>query len=227
MNDFQNKLDSIDKNKIKDFLLSLKKPCYESELLRLAFNCKDISGTSSLELYQNHFVLFYFLYKLQEEFYRENKYLHVHFMRTFVIDYPVIGKCRFYNENQGSFCMTDCETKNSYCDFHLKQIENEIDNLSIKYFYLDENNFSNLNKETAEQFINGSWEVLTNYNEYKKSFEILKLPESADISLIKKQFKILAKKYHPDHGEENHYKFNEINRAYRFLMKIIPQFNNK
>lgn len=220
MEDFEEKLNLLDKEKLIDFLNKLTKPCYETELLKIAFQNNEVLNVDSLTLYQNHFLLFYLLYQLQNEFYKEEKYLHVHFMRTILLKYPIKGKCRYFIENSSSFCNNDTDSDKNYCQRHLKQIDNEIENLSIKYFYLDKENYYKLDKDTAEEFINGAWEILFNYEEYKKSFEILELPESSDMETIKKQFKILAKKYHPDHGEITHNKFNEINRAYRFLLKI-------
>ena len=56
MNDFEKRFRALDKQKIVTFLISLEKPCYESELLRVAFNNKDVMDTDALTLYQNHFL---------------------------------------------------------------------------------------------------------------------------------------------------------------------------
>jgi len=225
---FEENLKRINVEKLKEFLFGLKAPCYETELMRASFQNKDALRCDSLELYQNHFTLFYVLYKLQEEYYKENKYLNVHFMRTFLSDYPEYSKCRFYDEHTGLFCMAEVLDRSSYCDFHNKIVgEYEIEQLSTKYFYYDTENYSKLDKDTAEQFINGTWEILTNYNKVKESFQALELAESYDLEIIKKQFRLLAKKYHPDLGESTHKKFNDVNRAYRFLMQTIPYIKKK
>ncbi len=224
MNEFATRLEEIDREKLKEHLLTLESPCYESELFRIAFPQNDISSIDSLALYQNHFLLFHVLYKLQEDFYREGKYLFVHFMRTFLVDYPEKGDCRFYDEYTGRFCMAACPHEKGYCDFHLKKIgELEIEELSTRYFYLDSQNFERLDRETAEAFITGAWETLKYYDEYKKSFDVLGLSETADINMIKRRFRTLAKKYHPDLGEKSHEKFNEINRAYQLLVRLYSQ----
>ncbi|OHD15272.1 MAG: hypothetical protein A2Y34_06040 [Spirochaetes bacterium GWC1_27_15] len=227
MDDFTQKLELLNKDKLIDFLSSLKKPCFESELLKVVFQDNDILRVDALTLYQNHFLLFHLLYLLQQDYYKQNKYLHVHFMRTFLLEYPKEGKCRFYNDDLGLFCGADSSLENNYCDFHYKKLENEIEHLSTKYFYLDKENYYKLDKDTAESFINGTWEILANYGEYKKSFETLELPETSDIEMIKKQFKTLAKKYHPDMGADSHKKFNEINRSYRLLLRLLPFFDKK
>lgn len=226
MDQFSNKLNSINKKKIKEFLLSLKSPAYESTLLKLAFPDMDILNASALTLYQNHFVLFHLLYLLQNYFYPHNKYLHIHFMRTFLIDYPGENQCRFYEETFNRFCLAECPNHKSYCDFHLKIVgENKIEELSSKYFYLDHNNYYSLDEKTAASFINGAWEILTHYKSYRKSFEVLDLPETSDLKIIKKKFRYLAKRYHPDLRNGSPEKFYEINRAYRLLMTLIPKMN--
>ena len=223
---FYDRLDLIDIEIIKEALnngISNNKMFFESELMRIAFNDKNILNCDSLTLYQNHFVLFYLLYKLQEEYFQQNKYLHVHFMRTKLNDYPKKNRCRFYDEHNGKFCNVESKEDKYYCEFHEKKIGvSEIEELSTKYFYFDIDNYYKLDKETADAFINGTWEVLANFDKVRNCFVTLELPEVYDIELIKKQFKVLAKKYHPDMGEQSHQKFNEINRAYRFLIQTIP-----
>ncbi|MBN2546799.1 MAG: DnaJ domain-containing protein [Spirochaetes bacterium] len=231
-NEFDDKIKQLDIKKLKKFLLELRGPCFESELLKVIFHNINIMSLDSLTLYQSHFMLFYLLYNLQNEFYKENKYLHIHFMRTFLAEYPDKNKCRFYNEYLGNFCNDKCQNDDIYCNFHLKKMgQSNLENLSSKYFYLDKSNYYKIDKDNAEELINGAWEVLANYEDYKKSFQILDLPETADLSMIKKRYKYLAKKYHPDcinfeSPEINlDKKFNEINNAYRYLLKILELKN--
>lgn len=226
--DFAHYFSEIDKEKVKTHLLSLSEPCYESTLLRIAFPDMSISTASPLILYRNHFLLFHLLYQLQDEFYKDDKYLFVHFMRTFLLPYPQSGQCRFYEEYSGRFCNTITSDHQSYCEFHQHQLgESAIELLSVKYFYLDESNFFNLNEETAEAFINGTWEILRNYDAYQKSFEVLGISETWDTEKIKKRFRVLAQTHHPDKGAASHEKFNEINNAYCLLMKAIPNHHAK
>ena len=227
MNNFDNILNNININEIKKFLLSLKKPCYESELLKIAFKDIDILNTDSLSLYQSHFVLFHILHKLKIEFEKDNKYLHVHFMRIFLLDYPEKFKCRFYDEKLSDFCKDSCNKNDYYCNFHFNKIsDNQLELISDRYFYLDQSNFCKLDMNTIDSFLSGTWEILANYDEYKKSFDILDLPETATLPEIKKRFKFLAKKYHPDKGSNIENKFKEINNAYQLLLRIIPNKKN-
>lgn len=225
--DFFRQLETVSREKVAEHLLSLTKPCYESELLKIAFDLESISSLDSLSLYQHHFLLYYLLYTLQDEFYKENKYLHIHFMRTFLSDYPAPGQCRFYDQYSGTFCHEKTEEPaESYCSFHREKVGDlEIEHLSTKYFYYDIENFFKLDKKTAEDFMNGSWEILGSYDKIRESFKILDLPETSGIELIKQRFKELAKKYHPDVSGDNHTKFNRINNAYRILIKTVSLNN--
>jgi hypothetical protein len=221
VDEFSKRVGEIDQEKLKHYLGTLQSPCYESQLLRIAFPEMEISSSEPLTLYQNHFLLFHVLYRLQDEFYQEEKYLFIHFMRTMVVPYPEDSFCRFYEELLGRFCQAACPAGHQYCEFHANQLgDTALNELSLRYFYLDQENFYKLDEETATAFINGTWEILTHYGKYQKSFKILGLPETADLRMIKKRFRQLAKEYHPDRGAQSNHKFHEINNAYQLLMHI-------
>jgi hypothetical protein len=220
---FENHLASVQTNELKSYLTSAIEPCYESTLLRLAFPDVDIVRCNTLELYQHHFILFHLLYQFQEEFADNDQYLRVHFMRTQLFDYPENDHCRFFDDTYNRFCSEACDPTSGYCDFHRRLVgETELDALSIKYFYKDINNYYKLDEKTAELFVKGTWEILSNYDLYKESFSLLNIAETNDLNKIKKSFRNLAKKYHPDHGSESAEQFYKINNAYQLLMRIIP-----
>jgi len=63
-----------------------------------------------------------------------------------------------------------------------------------------------------------------------KARNILELPEEFDENLLKKQYRLLAMKYHPDKNKDNtNAKFSEINNAYEYLSKeyIKQNFQNE
>lgn len=217
------KLAGIDRGAVVRHLRALTAPCYESTLLRIAFPDMEIASASPLDLYRNHFALFHLLYRLQEEFYQEGVYLHVHFMRIFLAEYPVSGKCRYYIDDTGRFCGEDCVGEDDYCLFHRKRVgKSALETLSVKYFYLDRDNFDRLDEKTAEAFLQGAWELLTRYREYEKSLSVLGITGAPDLITVKRNFRRLAMEHHPDRGAESHRRFNEINRAYRLLLRVIP-----
>jgi len=223
---FEKHLSQVSISEIQNYLTTMTEPCYESTLLQIAFPDIKIIDCSTLALYQHHFVLFYILYKLQDQFGKNNQYLHVHFMRTLLLSYPEKGNCRFFDDVYQSFCNADCALESEYCDFHRRLMgEREIDTLSMRYFYMDTSNYDRLDEKTAELFVKGTWEILSNYDLYKESFSILGLAETHDISRIKKQYRKLVKQNHPDHGAESAEQFYPINNAYQLLMRIIPMMN--
>lgn len=52
----------------------------------------------------------------------------------------------------------------------------------------------------------------------KKEYEILEIPENASLEEIKKAYKLLAKKYHPDVNNGNCDQFRLINESYKNLL---------
>jgi len=228
LDEFTQRLQQIDQRQLRDYLCALLDPCYESTLLREVFPEMEILQTDPLLLYQNHFLLFHVLYRLQDEFYRAGQYLFVHFMRTQVVPYPEEGLCRFFDDAWGRFCATPCQSEPLYCDFHRNMIgETALDELSVKHFYLDAQNFYKLDADTAQAFIQGTWELLTHYEAYQRSFDILGIPETSNLNVIKRRFKHLAKQYHPDRGAQSAEKFHEINNAYQLIVRIFPSIPTK
>ena len=53
-----------------------------------------------------------------------------------------------------------------------------------------------------------------------KARGILELPEKFDEALLKRNYRLLAIKYHPDKNKENSSgeKFKELNSAYKYLL---------
>ena len=56
-----------------------------------------------------------------------------------------------------------------------------------------------------------------------EALDILELPKLITKLDVKKQYRFLSKKYHPDKGGEA-IKQEQINHAYRLLMKYIEEF---
>lgn len=65
--------------------------------------------------------------------------------------------------------------------------------------------------------------MLNPVEEIANALEILELPPLITKNDIKKQYRFLAGKYHPDKGGSE-VKMEQINHAYRILMKYIEEF---
>jgi len=65
--------------------------------------------------------------------------------------------------------------------------------------------------------------MISPVEEIENALEILELPKLVTKADIKRQYRYLAKKYHPDLGG-NPKKMEQINHAYKLLMKYIEEF---
>jgi DnaJ-class molecular chaperone len=63
----------------------------------------------------------------------------------------------------------------------------------------------------------------TPIEEIEKALEILDLPKMVTKADIKRQYRYIAKKHHPDLGGDPQ-EMERINYAYRLLMKYIEEF---
>ena len=63
---------------------------------------------------------------------------------------------------------------------------------------------------------------MNNINNY---YETLQIPNNSDIDTIKKAYRKLSLKYHPDKNNDSTQKFNNITQAYEFLINNYD--NNK
>jgi len=59
--------------------------------------------------------------------------------------------------------------------------------------------------------------------EMNKALDILELPKLITKADVKKQYRFLSKKNHPDQGGDERIQ-EQINAAYKFLMKYIEEF---
>ena len=215
------------KIKIREFLETQTRPVYESTLLWKIYP-KYKNKSSSLDTYQYHFAIMRLLYELQDELAKEDIYLHVHFMRIKMLPYPKKGFCREYSEEFGCFCNSPTESAQSpYCSFHAQRKDEDIlEPLSVKYFYLSDKNYDAINAENADAFLSGTWELMYHYDEYINAVQTLELPERCDMTMVRQNYRKLAKKHHPDlnNGVASQ-EFLKINDAYQVLKKILPLFN--
>jgi len=65
--------------------------------------------------------------------------------------------------------------------------------------------------------------MISPVEEIENALEILELPKLVTKADIKRQYRYLAKKYHPDLGGDPK-KMEQINHAYKLLMKYIEEF---
>ncbi|ADD67754.1 heat shock protein DnaJ domain protein [Denitrovibrio acetiphilus DSM 12809] len=215
----ENLLTQLDTDALKDLIET--ETVYESKMLKTSFSDISITGMPAVELYRLHFALFHKLYKLQNEYAEIGKYLHVHFMRTGVFDYPGKGQCAYFHDETMSFCGEAVADGSEHCALHNELLgDTAVESISLKYFYLDGKNYDRLNSVTAESLLSGAWEILSSENNLDDSYRTLGLYGHENSRTVKTRFHELCKKHHPDQGG-NVEKFMNINRAYRFVIKWL------
>lgn len=215
----------MDRDGVTRFLWSREEPCTESALLRIAFPDIRITGAAPLALFQHHFLLFHHLYQLRDRFRIAGFHLHIHFMRTGRFPLPPAGKCRFFEEERLAFCgRAAVPGEWTYCANHREPLsDGALETLSLRHFYLDPKNFAALDGETAEAFLNGTWELLARFDRYQESLDALGIAGTPDLNQVRTRFRALAKAHHPDRTGASAERFHAANRAYRFLLRVIPQ----
>lgn len=198
---------------------------YESKMIKAAFPDASIIGMEAVELYRLHFALMNYLYKLQNEYVNTGKYLHVHFMRTGVFDYPADG-CAYFDEQSMSFCGHSVAEDRHHCIAHSEQLgDDRLESLSLKYFYLDKSNFDKLDGVTAESLLSGAWEVLSSEFSLNDAYLALGLSGHENLKTVKMRFRDLCKEHHPDQGGDRD-RFMNINRSYRMVTKWLEDSKN-
>lgn len=218
----QELLDSINTDNLKELIES--ETCYESKMLKAAFGDINIIGMPAVELYRFHFALFHKLYAMQNEYVKENKYLHVHFMCTGVFQYPEKDKCAFFDGGSMAFCSQPVAKDSEHCTQHSEKLgDSALESISIKYFYLDKENYEKLDSVSAESLLSGAWEILSSDNSLADSYLTLGLHGHENLATVKMRFRELCKKYHPDQSDGDNDKFMDVNRAYRFITKWMEQ----
>lgn len=215
----------MDRDGVARHLWSRDEPSTESELLRIAFPDLRIGGAEPLSLYQHHFLLFHHLYRLRDKFRAAGFHLHIHFMRTGRFPLPPAGKCRFFHEDRLAFCGREAEAGDwTHCPAHREPLsDGALEALSLRHFYLDPENYNALDRETAEAFLNGTWELLSRFDRYQESLDALGIRGTPDLNQVRTRFRELAKAHHPDRTGASADRFHAVNRAYRFLLRVIPQ----
>lgn len=125
------------------------------------------------QLFQLHFIIFHTLYNLRKELLIKNKgYLEI-----------------------SPLCIKITHLKSSSND--IKAIE-PCDPLAD--YYLNLENLINTTSEDIEQLILSFWKNLYKPNSHLESLKILELCPPVSYKEIKKQYKRLASKHHPDKG---------------------------
>ena len=165
-------------------------PISEYELIKLLrsghyHTLNSLSMTQADQLFQLHFLIFHALYKLQEELLAKQA--------GFLEITPLCIRIRPIRQN---------ETSSNIIHQHDKLAE----------YYLDIKNLTNTTTHEIEQLILSFWKSFQHPDSQLESLKVLQLTPPVSYNEIKKQYKRLASKHHPDKGGSKEL-IQQINQA--------------
>jgi len=90
----------------------------------------------------------------------------------------------------------------------------------LKSYYLDISHYFETSEDDVNQLLDNFWRKFLSHDDKSAALKTLELPLEADYSTIKKQYRRLAQKHHPDKGGSNEF-FAKINAAKSLLDKAF------
>lgn len=114
----------------------------------------------------------------------------------------------------------------STLDIHLESLRNNkkesldqaISSQPLRDYYLDWTHFSDTTKEEVQALLDGVWQDYISDFEQNEAYTALGLETDASFAMIRKTYRKLAGRYHPDKGGDPEV-FMEIREAYEVLRK--------
>jgi hypothetical protein len=200
-------------------------PLWESELLKAAWPGESQADWSPLELFRRHFALFATLYDLADGYLAADRYLHVHFMRTRLASLPPPETCAHWEAETGRFCALPLP-----CAFH--PTDSRPVPADARGFYRNPANIAWMDESAATQVIGGAWQLLAGWPQAEAAWRTLELPAGSGRSRVKRRFRELARRTHPDlnpaagppaTAEASPADFAAIRAAHDTLLGILPE----
>lgn len=149
----------------------------------------DSDFSDTLDLFRAHFMLFHLLYILRDYLRGEEKgTVEIHFLKIVLLPWQ--------STDQKLPALRD----------------------TLAEYYGDLTNMTETRKVDVETMIDQFWKDYIEYHLKPKSLAVLGLDEQATKTEIKKRYRYLAKRHHPDHGGDTA-KFNRISDAAQNLLR--------
>jgi hypothetical protein len=187
-------------NKIKQTItlfLDEKNPCTEHEILS-TLKDKKISPFDQLDLKQSkdlfcaHFLTMHALYQLQNDYLHHQLY-NLNIQSIKIERHPYLSSTRT-GENVDTLTQHD----------------------PLKDYYLDISHYFETSENEVNELLNSFWKKYLAQDDKQQALNTLDLPANSDYASIKKQYRLLAQKHHPDKGGCGKY-FAKINAAKNIL----------
>ncbi len=124
-------------------------------------------------LYQSHFILFHCLYRLQDRLRRKTgEHLHIHCLRIALEPPP--------EAVAGGSAIDHADP--------------------LRAYYLDLGNLDGMDAEQVEALLSDFWRRLARPDRRRHALGVLGLDDPVDREAIRKQYRRLAQRHHPDRG---------------------------
>lgn len=196
----------------------------EATLLRLLFADQTkgfaLEGDGLALMYRLHFSLYNALYRLRPVAAERGFDLQIRPCRVRMEEAPP-GRCGFVAQGDGRRCGESAGSA-GFCPGHMGE-PGPLEEVSMREFYLDEGNMTALNPGDLETMVKGYAGLAFSRDEAGKAYSELGLPFGAPLREIRERFRVLALTAHPDMPGGDHDDFGRINRAYRTLLRIVPE----
>mgnify|MGYP001548730868 CR=1 FL=1 len=152
---------------------------------------KDLAKEDELALFQKHFITMNALYQLQLSLWENERiYLDITSVRVALSEHTIVD--------------------NSCSDTELAETA------SVRDYYLDWENFENTDQEQVLEMLNSFWQMYFNQDKLAGAYKTLKLEQYESLDVVKRQYRKLVAKYHPDKGG-NQCDFISIRQAYEVI----------
>ncbi|TAL31772.1 MAG: hypothetical protein EPN93_16970 [Spirochaetes bacterium] len=210
----------FDLDEIRRYLDEKSAPCSEAELLR-ALTRDELPGMSQ-DLFVMHFSLYHALYLVREAVGGEGLYLHLDPMRIRLLPVPEDGICRHYNPDAGAYC-GDRADDSGYCAGHRLLHPEGLSGLSydcVREFYLNPGNIQFGRSDLLKRLLNGVFVYAFKRGEIERALGVFGLYRPSK-SQVRRRYRELAKRYHPDLHTEGESRMKELNSAYGVLSEVF------
>ena len=169
----------------------------EFELLRIlereAPIFDELGDEPDLRLFRKHYLIMNALYQLQTKLWQEDE-------------------VRLYISPLQIHLEAIAEVEES----HSSELEDGVE-AKLAAYYLDWDEYDNTDAEDVAALLKGFYHKLFNQDDTKKALEVLGIPENPTKSEIKRAYRQLVRKAHPDRGGDAK-KFIALRKAYEHLI---------
>ena len=145
-----------------------------------------------LPLFQTHFFLFHVLYRLRDVLREQQRYE----LTIFCLEMRLQPYQSLYVQSE-----------------ELVEVD------PLREYYLDLQNLQETDAAEVRRILEGFYHRLEAYTQRTKAYHTLGLDEGADLAAVRRRYRSMVKKHHPDHGGDRE-KFQEVEQAMQLLNQL-------